>query len=72
MAFNRRACIQRTGCRSALLFRLRLLEEGTPVVEAFFDALFVAVFAGLVVAAAFGEVGLRDVGAFAVVAAQEK
>src|SRR2546423_1523852 len=45
----------------------RSLEAWAPVVEPFLHALFVAVLRRIVVTAAFGQVCLRDVGAFAVV-----
>ena len=47
---------------------LIIVEEPPPVVEAFFDALFHAVFARFIVDATFREVSLRNVGAFVVMA----
>src|SRR5437867_414854 len=50
-----------------VIFRF-LLEKRAPVIKAFLHALLIALVARLVVAAAFGEVGLRDVRTLEVVA----
>jgi len=49
-------------------FFLGGIEEAAPVVEAFFDSFFLSVFGRLVIDAAFGKVGLGDIGSFVVVA----